>query len=774
MDITRNGSFMYNTNKKRYTKTGQLISDNSDIVVLDKNSPVIQFESDYVKSKIVNLFGGKVIPGEITEQEAELVDTYTFKLKAANLFYGDTNEISFNELKYFKNITYLSNGIFCGCKLKQITYPKNLNTIGQEAFYKTTFIDNTDIVLPSTITKINKIAYTASNITSLSGTGVTEVTGPFLTNISNLITVDFPNLKIIHFGTAEKFSSSTVFYNIPNLKSINFQNLEYIELNKKGKYNYKQKPNILYIKCPNLEEILLPKLNSNICINTTNNTKLKKLILGNKINSIYALKNTSNDKSTITDIQYGFDKEVTIQGQLVFNTLTSRYNNNGASALPFPATDYIDLSNTVFRSNGFTKPKYLSIGYSIQPQEITADISTETFDDTIDAIISGFRKINIVKSNSGILRSNYISNSVLKELTLCEGIHTIKTCAISGCCCLEKIKLPDSLTTLEDFALYVDKNNYTNDSQTFIGFNTYPMKFLQELKIPKNVKNIGVNPFFGQCQLSKNNFTIDPENKYFTIENGILYNKDKTRLIFATHDTDITRIPNTVKSIDSYAFYQCDSTNQLHIPESVKTIGYKAFDSSKFSKIIFDSNFGDINFANYGKDINFYEISYKYSGCFANTTNTSFEFPIHDEFTNDKLNFLKNSVQISPNSDSYIFSGVPGTLYSSDYNVQVPLGVKAYTYKLENGQYVKSKTYTENQIIPKGESVVLEGQPDTYKFYTVNYTSEEKDKNNILVGTESDIETNVSCYIFDNGTIEISSAPALIKENTVYIKKEEE
>jgi len=41
MDITRNGSFMYSTNRNRYTKTGQLISDNSEVVVLDKNSPVI-------------------------------------------------------------------------------------------------------------------------------------------------------------------------------------------------------------------------------------------------------------------------------------------------------------------------------------------------------------------------------------------------------------------------------------------------------------------------------------------------------------------------------------------------------------------------------------------------------------------------------------------------------------------------------------------------------------------------------------------------------------
>lgn len=769
MDITRNGSFMYNTNKKRYTKTGQLVSDNSDIVVLDKNSPVIQFESDYVKSKIVNLFGGKVIPGEITEQEAELVNTNTFRLKAFKLFYKDPNEISFNELRYFKNIRYLPNNMFYMGKLNQITYPKNLTTIGYAAFCKTIFTTTTDIILPNTITKINELAFADSNITSLSGTGVTEISGMFLAYNSNLITVNFPNLKVIHFGTAKKNSANYVFSYLPKLKSINFPNLESIELNKKGQYDYRQEPNLLYDNCPNLEEVILPKLNSNIRVITNN--KLKKLILGNKINSVHTLINDPNNKSNITDVQYGFDKEVLLQGQVIFNYNTSRYNNNRNSAIPFPTTDYIDLSNTIFRSNGFYKPQYLSIAYSIQPQEITADISTETFDDTIDTIISGFRKINIVKSNSGILRSNYITNSVLKELTLCEGIHTIKTCAISGCC-LEKIKLPDSLTTLEDFALYVDKNNYTNDPQTFIGFNTYPMKFLQELKIPKNVKNIGINPFFGQCQLSKNNFTIDPENKYFIIENGILYNNDKTRLIFATHDTDITSIPDTVKFIDSYAFYQCDSTKSLTIPRTVKKIGYKAFDSSKFSEIIFESNFEDIEFANYGKNIDFYGISYKYSGCFSNTT-SKFSSLVNN-ITKDQINYLKNPVQISPNSNSYIISKIPGTLYSSNYNIQVPLGVKAYTYKLENGQYVKNKTYNENQIIPKGEPVVLEGQPDTYKFYTVNYTSEEKDKNNILVGTESDIETNVSCYIFDNGTIEISSAPTLIKENTVYIKKEEE
>nr|DAR76558.1 MAG TPA: hypothetical protein [Caudoviricetes sp.] len=48
----------------------------------------------------------------------------------------------------------------------------------------------------------------------------------------------------------------------------------------------------------------------------------------------------------------------------------------------------------------------------------------------------------------------------------------------------------------------------------------------------------------------------------------------------------------------------------------------------------------------------------------------------------------------------------------------------------------------------------------------------EKDKDNILIGTDKDIEGNGKYYIFNNGSIELSNGLNLIKENTVYIKED--
>ena len=87
MDITKNGVPQYGYTNQKYTKTGQLIS-NIPPIELDKNSPIIQFEDPYVKDKIVKLFGGNVIPNEITEQEAALVSNLDFRNKGFRLFYN--------------------------------------------------------------------------------------------------------------------------------------------------------------------------------------------------------------------------------------------------------------------------------------------------------------------------------------------------------------------------------------------------------------------------------------------------------------------------------------------------------------------------------------------------------------------------------------------------------------------------------------------------------------------------------------------------------------
>lgn len=74
----------------------------------------------------------------------------------------------------------------------------------------------------------------------------------------------------------------------------------------------------------------------------------------------------------------------------------------------------------------------------------------------------------------------------------------------------------------------------------------------------------------------------------YVIENGVLYNKDKTSLLLVLNGTTSVTIPNTVKNIGAYAFAGSSVTN-INIPASVTTIGEFAFADSKLEIVTFAS-----------------------------------------------------------------------------------------------------------------------------------------------------------------------------------------
>lgn len=87
--------------------------------------------------------------------------------------------------------------------------------------------------------------------------------------------------------------------------------------------------------------------------------------------------------------------------------------------------------------------------------------------------------------------------------------------------------------------------------------------------IPKNVSSIGACAFSGHKGKIKN-FVVDEENKYFTVEDGILFSKDMTRLLCCPMSNGMNEgegvlakgqegyiIPPSVQKIDADAFYYC-------------------------------------------------------------------------------------------------------------------------------------------------------------------------------------------------------------------------
>lgn len=154
--------------------------------------------------------------------------------------------------------------------------------------------------------------------------------------------------------------------------------------------------------------------------------------------------------------------------------------------------------------------------------------------------------------------------SNLKEVILEEGIEEISGRAFDSCSKVKEWKLPKSLKRIGPWA-------FRNIS-------------VEEFNIPENVESIAAT-FISSSNLSRIN--VDSNNKYFTSVDGILFDKDSTRLIKypENRDGNSYEVPNTVKTIDANAFISCKNLQTIVIADSVEKIGDSAFDGSKLKTI---------------------------------------------------------------------------------------------------------------------------------------------------------------------------------------------
>jgi hypothetical protein len=93
---------------------------------------------------------------------------------------------------------------------------------------------------------------------------------------------------------------------------------------------------------------------------------------------------------------------------------------------------------------------------------------------------------------------------------------------------------------------------------------------LQSVTISSNVYDIDPGAFQGCSNL--NSFTTT-DGGYYVCENGILYNEEKTSIIAATSNVASQEIPQTVATIENYAFYNVASPVTLVSRNDQITVG---------------------------------------------------------------------------------------------------------------------------------------------------------------------------------------------------------
>lgn len=112
---------------------------------------------------------------------------------------------------------------------------------------------------------------------------------------------------------------------------------------------------------------------------------------------------------------------------------------------------------------------------------------------------------------------------------------------------------------------------------------------IKTIYIPNTIREIGTKAFYDCSKLEY--ITVESDNPYYTSCDGILYTKDKTKLLNCPAKKDGPIIlEDGLKEIDTWAFKGCINLKRLVLPNTVEKIGGQAFSQSNLEVITMPSS----------------------------------------------------------------------------------------------------------------------------------------------------------------------------------------
>ena len=413
-------------------------------------------------------------------------------------------------------VTTIGFSAFNGCiKLEKIKFSSNLDTVCENAFNNTKWFNNQS----NGLVYVGKVAYKYKGDMPRN----TKITVKSDTvSISESAFKDCANLTAILIPSSVKHIDKYAFYNCQGLTKLNFNDgIERIENDAFGSCEKLTSVNFsetlksigafAFVECKKLSEITIPQSVTSV--------------------GEYAFSGCENLASVTVsdDLPYvggrAFEKTKWLNSQPdgVVYIGKSAYGYKG----DMPKNTELSLKSGITNISGyaFYEEKNLT---SVKIPETVNRIGNWAFLDC-----EGLKNVNIPDGVKRIESWTFSNCSSLTNITVPDSVTVLDGLAFSYCTNLKNIELSKNLTEIGMGALsHCTSLENIDIPDSVIIMDNIAMAGCSELKsvnIGSNLKTVGGQVFAGCTSLEKVNVNLN--NKNYTSENGIWYDKNKTKII---------------------------------------------------------------------------------------------------------------------------------------------------------------------------------------------------------------------------------------------------